>query len=264
MLEKITPLIITYNEAANIDRTLDRLTWAKEIIIIDSYSNDETLEIIAKYPQAKVIQNKFESFASQCNFGLSKIESEWVLSIDADYVLSQELIEEISLLPDLTDINGYAVPFKYAVFGKPLRGTLYPPRKVLYRKDKGIYKNDGHAHKVAIDGGVKSLDRCIYHDDRKSLNRWFNSQIKYADLEMQKLIDTPRAELSFVDKIRLTKVVAPVLVLIYCLFYKGVILDGWQGIYYALQRLLAELVLSIKLTEREFFDSKSSQAKGDR
>jgi glycosyltransferase involved in cell wall biosynthesis len=261
MLEKITPLIITYNEAANIDRTLDRLTWAKEIIIIDSYSNDRTLEIIANYPQAKVIQNNFESFASQCNFGLSKIASEWVLSIDADYVLSQELIEEMALLSDAADVNGYAISFKYAVFGKPLRGTLYPPRKVLYKKDKGIYENDGHAHKVSIDGQIKSLEHCIYHDDRKSLNRWFNSQIKYADLEMQKLLDTPIAELSFVDKIRLTKVAAPLLVLIYCLFYKGVILDGWHGIYYALQRLLAELVLSIKLTEREFFDSKSSQNK---
>ena len=72
-LGTITPLILTYNEASNINRTLQRLTWAKEIIIIDSYSTDETLDIIAAYPQARVIQHPFESFADQCNFGLLQI-----------------------------------------------------------------------------------------------------------------------------------------------------------------------------------------------
>jgi glycosyltransferase involved in cell wall biosynthesis len=258
MLEKVTPLIITYNEAANIDRTLNQLTWAKEIIIIDSYSTDETLDIIAAYPQAKVIQNKFESFASQCNFGLSKITSEWVLSIDADYVLSQNLINEINLLSDNHDVNGYSIPFKYCVFGKTLRGTLYPPRKALYRRSKGIYKNDGHAHKVSIDGKIKSLTHCIYHDDRKPVTRWFNAEIKYAELEMKKLIETPPEQLSLVERIRLQKVIAPILVLVYCLIYKGCILDGWHGIYYASQRVLAELLLSIKLIENEFYNTKVS------
>ena len=255
-LGNITPLILTYNEASNINRTLQRLTWAKEIIIIDSYSTDETLDIIAAYPQARVIQHKFESFADQCNFGLLQIESEWVLSIDADYILSQELICEISALSDSTDINAYSVPFKYCVYGKTLRGTLYPDRKVLYRKNKGIYENDGHAHRVKIDGEVRSLKHVIYHDDRKPVIRWFNSEIKYAGLETKKLLETPIEELSLVEKIRLKKVIAPILVLIYCLFYKGGILDGWQGIYYASQRVLAELLLSIKLIENQFYNPK--------
>ena len=167
MLEQITPLIITYNESPNIDRVLQQLTWAKEIIIIDSYSSDETLDIIAAYPQAKVIQNLFESFASQCNFGLSKIESEWVLSLDADYILSQALIDEIQSISDTSNIDAYIVPFKYCVFGKALRGTLYPPRKVLYRRNKVVYENDGHAHRAIIDGSIESLINYIYHDDRK-------------------------------------------------------------------------------------------------
>ena len=163
----ITPLILTYNEASNIDRTLQQLTWAKEIVIIDSYSTDRTLDIIAAYPQVSVIKHQFESFASQCNFGLSQVKSEWVLSIDADYILSQELIDEIESMSETTDIDGYIIPFKYCVFGKPLRGTLYPARQVLYRTNKGVYKNDGHAHRVTIDGNTRSLTNCIYHDDRK-------------------------------------------------------------------------------------------------
>ena len=255
-LGNITPLILTYNEASNLDRTLQQLTWAKEIVVIDSYSTDETLDIIAAYPQARVIQHKFESFAEQCNFGLLQIDSEWVLSIDADYILSQELIDEISSLSDSTELSAYSVPFKYCVYGKILRGTLYPARKVLYRKNKGVYENDGHAHRVKIDGKVRSLKNVIYHDDRKPVIRWFNSEIKYAGLETKKLLETPLEELSLIEKIRLKKVIAPILVLIYCLFYKGGILDGWQGIYYASQRVLAELLLSIKLIENQFYNPK--------
>jgi glycosyltransferase involved in cell wall biosynthesis len=249
MLEKITPLILTYNEAPNIDRTLQQLRWAKEIIIIDSFSTDETLEIISSYSQVKVIQHPFESFASQCNFGLSKVETEWVLSLDADYVLSQELIDEIKLISALSDIDAYIVPFKYCVYGKPLRGTLYPSRKVLYRKNKGIYENDGHAHRVTINGNIQPLDHYIYHDDRKLLGRWLWAQDRYMVIEAKKLLETPDRELSWGDRIRKQKIIAPFIIFIYCLVIKGGIFDGWQGWYYAFQRTLAELLLSIHLIE---------------
>jgi glycosyltransferase involved in cell wall biosynthesis len=251
MLEKITPLILTYNEAPNIDLTLKQLTWAKEIIIIDSYSTDETLDIIAAYPQVKVIQHPFESFASQCNFGLSKIESEWVLSLDADYVLTKALIDEIRSISDFGDIDAYSVPFKYCVYGKPLRGTLYPPRKVLYRKNKGVYENDGHAHRVMIDGNIRSLTHFIDHDDRKPLSRWLWAQDRYLIIEAKKLLETPEHELSWGDRIRKQKIFAPFIILIYCLIIKRGILDGWHGWYYAFQRMLVEILLAIRLIELE-------------
>ena len=83
-LNQITPLILTYNEAPNIQRTLENLTWAKQIVVIDSYSTDETLAILKNFKQVSIFQRQFESFADQCNYGLSKIISEWVLSLDAD------------------------------------------------------------------------------------------------------------------------------------------------------------------------------------
>ncbi|NEQ83716.1 MAG: glycosyltransferase family 2 protein, partial [Moorea sp. SIO2I5] len=119
MLEEITPLILTYNEAPNIQRTLQQLTWANTIVVIDSYSTDETLEILDSIPQVQVFQRKFDSFAGQCNYGLGKIPSEWVLSLDADYVLTDELISEIQTLPRSPDVNSYSVRFKYCIFGKP-------------------------------------------------------------------------------------------------------------------------------------------------
>jgi glycosyltransferase involved in cell wall biosynthesis len=252
IVEQITPLILTYNEAPNIDRTLQSLTWAKQITIVDSYSTDETLDIIKFYPQVRLIQNKFESFAAQCNFGLAQIESEWVLSIDADYILSPELIAEIAALSDNSDIAAYSVPFKYCVYGKVLRGTLYPDRQVLYRKDKAIYENDGHAHRVKIDGGVRSLQQYIYHDDRKPLSRWLWAQDRYMIIESKKLLETPDRDLSWGDRLRKRKLFAPFIILIYCLIFKGAILDGWQGWYYAFQRTLAELLLAIHIIELEF------------
>lgn len=251
MLEFITPLILTFNEAPNIDRTLQRLTWAQTIVVIDSYSNDETIKIIQKYPQVQIFQREFESFASQCNYGLENIKSEWVLSLDADYVLSEELIDEIKALPKKITVDSYIVRFKYCVFGKPLRGTLYPPRKVLYRKNKAVYQEDGHAHRVYVDGKSAMLSSHIYHDDRKPVDRWLKAQSNYMVIESKKILETPASELSFGDRIRRQKIIAPLAILIYCLIVNRGILDGWAGWYYALQRTLAEILLSIHLIEAE-------------
>lgn len=251
MLEKITPLILTYNEAPNIARTLQSLTWAKTIIVVDSYSTDKTLDILYSYSKIQVFQRHFDSFAAQCNYGLKKITSEWVLSLDADYVLTAELISEVTALLPEPNIASYNVRFKYCVFGKPLRGTLLPPRKVLYKREKATYKDDGHAHQVWVEGKSMMLSSYIYHDDRKSLSRWLWAQDRYMIVEVKKLLETPVSELSWGDRIRKQKLLAPFIILIYCLILKGGILDGWCGWYYAFQRLLAEILLSVRLIESE-------------
>src|SRR5436305_3617782 len=73
LLDQITPLIITYNEAPNIRRTLDKLAWARRIVVIDSGSTDGTIEMTRRYPQVEVIEHPFTDFAGQCNFGLTQI-----------------------------------------------------------------------------------------------------------------------------------------------------------------------------------------------
>lgn len=252
MAEKITPLILTFNEATNIDRTLQCLTWAKKIVVIDSYSTDETINIVSTYPQVDLFQREFDSFATQCNFGLSKIASEWVLSLDADYILTDELINEIKAFSaELSSIDSYSVRFKYCVFGKPLRGTLLPPRQILYKREKAFYSDDGHAHRVLVNGKSAMLANYIYHDDRKPLSRWLWAQDRYMVIEAKKLLETPNSELSFGDRLRRQKVIAPFIILIYCLILKGGILDGWRGWYYAFQRMFAETLLAIRLIEAD-------------
>ncbi len=261
MLEKITPLILTYNEAPNIERTLQNLAWASQLLVVDSYSTDDTLAILKQYAQVEVIQRKFDTFAGQCNFGLDQIKTEWVLSLDADYVCTKELIEEIAALPCDSEYNGYFVRFKYCVFGKPLSGTLYPPRQVLYRREKAKYWDDGHGHRVHVAGQSRMLSEYIYHDDRKPLTRWLKSQDSYMMIEAKKLIETPAAESNLADRIRKMKLFAPFVVLLYCLVIKKGIFDGWPGWYYALQRMLAEMILSVRLIELEHLSGRPSSAR---
>jgi glycosyltransferase involved in cell wall biosynthesis len=249
-VDRITPLILTYNEAANIGRALDRLTWARRIVLVDSYSTDDTLDIASEYPQVDVFQREFDHFASQCNYGLEQIQTEWVLSLDADYVLSKELIAELERLPERRKVNGYTVSFVYCVFGEPLRATLYPPRTVLYRRRQASYVEDGHAHRVRVEGSTESLDAKIYHDDRKSLDRWLTAQQSYVDDEIDKYRSARPEELSWPDRLRQRKW-APVLVFFYCLFGKGLVFDGKAGWYYTMQRTYAELLLAIALMDKD-------------
>jgi glycosyltransferase involved in cell wall biosynthesis len=152
--DQITPLILTYNEAPNIRRTLGKLSWAESIVVIDSGSTDGTLEILRRYRQVEVVQRPFIDAASQCNFGLTQVTSPWVLSLDADYELSDELIRELSALAPPYGVVGYRAHFVYRIFGRPLRGSLYPPRTVLYRKDRACYRQEGHTQRVVLDGQV--------------------------------------------------------------------------------------------------------------
>ncbi len=251
MLEKITPLILTFNEAPNINRTLQQLSWAHQIVIIDSFSTDETLEILQSYAQVIIWQRKFDTHTKQWNYGLEKVSSDWILSLDADYWVSNELITEIKTLPQESDINGYFAKFKYCVFGKPLRGTLLPPRQVLFKKSKSIYLDDGHTQLLQVEGQSGELCNYIHHDDRKSLSRWLWAQDRYMIIEAKKLLETPDSQLSFGDRLRKQKIFVPLVILIYCLIIKGGILDGWAGWYYAFQRMLAEVLLAIHLMEVE-------------
>jgi glycosyltransferase involved in cell wall biosynthesis len=251
MLNRVTPLLLSYNEAPNIDHTLKQLAWANQIIIIDSYSTDETLKIIGGYSQVKLFQRQFDTHATQWNYGLDKVSSEWVLSLDADYFIPEELIAEMQAIPNSTEIDGYFIKFKYCIFGKPLRGTILPPRLALFRKEKSIYIDDGHTQILQLNGRSATLKNYIYHDDRKPLSRWLWAQDRYIKLEVNKLLKTANNKLSVGDRVRKQKILAPFVILFYCLILKGGVLDGWRGWYYAFQRMLAEILLSIRLIEAE-------------
>lgn len=248
--DDITPLLITFNEIQNIARTLGRLGWAKRIVVVDSGSTDGTLELLAKDPRIAVHHRAFDSFAEQCNFGLSLVRTGWVLSLDADYELSDELVAGLATLQPTADTSGFRARFVYRIHGRPLRGTLYPPRTVLYRVRGAHYDNEGHGHRVRVSGNVAALDGVIFHDDRKPLARWLGSQLRYAAIEARHLLNAAPAELSFVDRVRRCGWPAPFLVVAYVLIVKRALLDGRAGWFYAFQRLCAEVLLALELLDR--------------
>lgn len=248
-LEDLTPLVLTYNEAPNIERTLSNLAWAKEIIVLDSFSTDETARLARSHPEVRFHARRFDSHATQWNYGMELVKTEWVLSLDADYICPSELAREIEALTPGEGCVGFEAHFTYVSLGRPLRASLYPPRVVLHRRDKSCYVQDGHTQKLDLDGRVEELQTRILHDDRKPLRVWLQAQERYSIEEARKLRSTPSKDLKWADRIR-KRWLAPAVVPLYCLLKKGLLLDGISGWYYTLQRSYAEVLLALRLLER--------------
>jgi len=245
----ITPVVLTYNEDANLERTLTRLTWAPRVVVVDSYSTDETIAICAGYPNVDVVQRTFDSHTAQWNFGVAQVRTAWVLSLDADYVLSDELIHELAAWTPGPNVSAYLARFEYRVFGRPLRASLYPPRAVLFRPGAATYVTDGHTQRLSVDGPTGWLTGRIAHDDRKTVDRWFADQLRYSAQEARHLLETPAAELNRIDRVRRSVVLGPPVVAAYALFGRGLVLDGWPGFYYVIQRTIAEMLLALRVLD---------------
>ncbi len=248
----VTPFILAYNEEPNIARCLESVKWAAQILVLDSGSTDRTAEIVARYPQARLVVRPFDCHANQGNYGLSLINTRWVLSLDSDYILSDDLQREIQQ-GEFDPGAIYFAPFIFRVYGRPLRIAFMPPRGILYAHAGAIYDQDGHTQRIRQ--GSKRVARLrghLIHDDRKPIARWMESQRKYAVLEADKLLAEPVDGMPIQDRIRRTGWLSPLIMLPYALFARGLILDGWPGIIYAFQRWYAELILALHILDRRF------------
>lgn len=250
LLDDLTVMIIAYNEASNLERTLGAVRWAKKILVVDSGSTDGTRAIVARFPQAEVVERKFDSFANQCNFGLSRIGAGWVLSMDADYVVSDAFAAELASLQPDPAVAGFEASFLYMVHGRALKASLYPPRCVLYRVKAARYRDEGHGHRVVVEGAVAKLRASIYHDDRKPLSRWMASQGSYAAKEADYLLTTPRSELNLADRLRLLGWLMPLIAPLYALVWKRCVFEGAAGWHYACQRMFSETAIALAILER--------------
>ena len=258
-LQSITPLLLAFDERENLPRALERLCWAERVLVVDSFSTDGTQKLARAFHNVEVTQRCFDNHIAQWNFGLDQVHTPWVLALDADYLVSPELIEEIRRLAPSAEIVGYAAGFRYLVHGRPLRATIYPPRTVLFRRDRARYRPDGHTQLLHADGPVLPLAGYLDHDDRKPLSRWLHSQDAYMRIEAPHLLQTPPTQLSRADRLRRRALWAPAVMFVYLLFGKRLILDGWPGWYYVFQRTLAETLLALHLlTERERLEKRGS------
>jgi len=145
-MTKISALVITYNEEKKIEDCLKTIEWMDEIIVVDAYSMDKTVEICKKYTD-KVYSNKFEDFSSQKNFCLSKAHSEWVFFIDADERITGALRNKIlKIISSDSPKNGYFVKRKNYLYGKELKygghNKDFPLR--LFRRESARFLQPVH------------------------------------------------------------------------------------------------------------------------
>jgi glycosyltransferase involved in cell wall biosynthesis len=253
-LDRVEVLILTWNEEANLVRTLDAIRAFPKVVILDSGSTDKTREIAARYSNVRVCSRAFDRHADQWNFGLNAcdITAPWVLALDADYVLTASLVQEIAALAPAAPVHGYWAKFRYCVAGKPLSASLYPPVVILYRRDGARYVQDGHTQRIVVNGELRELQGEILHDDRKPFSAWLASQDRYARLECRMLRSTRWASLRWQDRLRRMILITPWLVPLYCLTIGRGLLDGRRGLFYAMQRGIAEAMLSVRLLQAGF------------
>lgn len=250
MIDRITPLVLTRDEEANIGRTLEQLRWAEDVVVVDSFSSDATVEIARAFPNVRLFQREIDTLADQTAYGILQARTPWVLLLDADYFVPAAFVDELRALEPPHGVRAYRAAFTYAVHGKPLRASLYPPRIVLLRTDSARMWQDGHAHRVRIDGDVGTLRSRIVHDDRKPFRRFVERQRRYMREEAKKIRRADHKMLNTAGRVRKLIVVAPIAVLPYTLFVRGLILDGRAGLWYAWERFVAECMLSWELLRR--------------
>ncbi|KAB2969497.1 MAG: glycosyltransferase family 2 protein [Thermoanaerobaculia bacterium] len=243
---RITPVVLTWNEAANIERTLSRLAWAEKVLVVDSGSDDGTQALVQRFENAVVVERNFDNHAAQWEFAIRHplVITDWVLALDADYVLSPGFEEELRGIDLAGRCRGYRSRFRYCIDGEPLRASLYPPVVVLYDRRCARYEQDGHTQRLRLDGEIGELHGRIDHDDRKPFARFVEAQRRYAALEAERLRSTRWRDLSWSSRARKLRVVAPLLVPVWLLVGRGLVLDGRRGLAYVRQRWVAERHIS--------------------
>lgn len=183
----LTALIITHNEEQNIRTVLENLSFADEIIVVDSFSSDQTFQIASSFENVHVIQHTFENFVSQRNFALSLASHSWILFIDADERLTPELKKEIVLV--INQENETVAYFMHRTFmfmNKRLRFSGWQTDKIirLLKKENAFYNHEKIVHeKLIINGEVGKLKNKLVHFSYSSFGDYKQKMIFYGKLK---------------------------------------------------------------------------------
>jgi glycosyltransferase involved in cell wall biosynthesis len=163
-MPRLSAIIITKNEAANIADCLDSVAFADERIVVDSGSDDDTVAI-AKAKGARVEFHAFEGFGRQFNHALSLATGEWVFSIDADERASAELAAELQQAMNRGTADGYEMPRRSRYLGRVMRHSGWYPDYVLrlWRRGRARWKDDLVHPRPVCDGPVTRLKQPLDH-----------------------------------------------------------------------------------------------------
>lgn len=243
---EISAVIITLNEERRLEPALKSLAGvASEIIVVDAYSHDETLEIAKKYT-GKVFQRKWTNFSDQKNFGNNKASFSWILSLDADERLSSELRQEIiQLKRDEPQCSGFSMPRRVFYLGRWIRHSgWYPDRKIrLFRKDRAHWEGEYVHENLVIEGRVERLKGSIHHFSYRNIQDHLVRINTFSELGSKKLYAQKKKcrwyHLLFLPFFRFVK----------SYVWKGGFLDGFAGLVISVLNGYAIFIRYAKLKE---------------
>ena len=277
----LTAIILTKNEELNIENCINSIrNLAKRIIVIDSFSTDQTIEI-AKKLGAEVHQHEFMNYSKQFLYGLNSfdIDTTWVLRIDADERLTDASRAEIEQLCEenmKTDVNGIILRFEVTFLGKKLRhGGIYPFRKLLvFKYGIGtIEDRNMDEHIVLSHGKTVEVKNDSEHHDYKDLTFWTNKHNWYASREVLDYVQNAKTNqetgkelnvkagikrfIKFHIYYKLPMGMRAHLYYIYRYYFKLGFLDGKEGKIYAfLQAYWYRYLVDAKIYEYELSQKK--------
>ncbi len=187
---EISVVIITYNEEQRLEVALQSVhDIASEIIVVDSFSTDKTIDIAHKYTD-RVYRRKWTNFADQKNFANSKASFPWILSLDGDEALSPELQKEIIALKDQNpEVTAFSMPRQVFYLGRWIRHSgWFPDRKArLFRKEKAHWEGEYVHERLVLEGSVQKLRGVLYHFSYRDIRDHLERINKFSDLGAQKL-----------------------------------------------------------------------------
>ncbi|MGO4821334.1 MULTISPECIES: glycosyltransferase family 2 protein [unclassified Flavobacterium] len=183
----LSVLIITYNEEHNISKLLQTINFADEILVVDSYSTDNTIKIAASFPKVRVIQHPFENYAAQRNFAIGQAKNNWILFLDADERLLSPLKKEILHTiqnPQAKDAYYCYRSFMFKNQRLYFSGWQTDKATRLFKKEKALYSLEKTVHeKLIINGTTGKLKNKLIHYTYIDYSSYKSKMIHYGKLK---------------------------------------------------------------------------------
>jgi len=190
----ISALVITYNEEKNIERCLKSLSFCKEIIVVDSGSNDRTIELASGYTQSIFSREMIDGYGPQRNFGIDKAKYDWILWLDADEEISQELAETIKNIPVDSAFSGFYINRMTKYLGRWIKHSGWYPQFVLrlFDRNKGRCKEAKIHESIELKGKTGKLKGDILHYAYSNISHHIEKMNTYTDMTAEDRISKGR------------------------------------------------------------------------